>query len=80
MANLNANYVALDVGDNEITDFLAQLRAKKYIGANVTLPHKQHLYTHCDQITPTAKTIGAVNTLYFQGNLLIGDNTDAYGF
>ena len=33
-----------------------------------------------DELTPTAKAIGAVNTIYLRENKLIGDNTDAHGF
>jgi len=33
-----------------------------------------------DELTATAQAIGAVNTIYFRENKLIGDNTDAHGF
>ncbi len=33
-----------------------------------------------DELTPTAKAIGAVNTIYLRDEKLIGDNTDAPGF
>jgi shikimate dehydrogenase len=33
-----------------------------------------------DELTPTAKAIGAVNAIYMRENKLIGDNTDAPGF
>jgi len=46
----------------------------------VTIPHKQNVIDFMGELTPTAKAIGAVNTIYMQDNKLIGDNTDAGGF
>ena len=79
-ARIDARYIALDVAPGNLADFIADLRAKNYIGANITLPHKQHIMRYCDATTLTAQQIGAVNTLYFDGKKLVGDNTDAYGF
>ena len=45
-------------------------------GANVTLPFKEKAYTLADKLTKRAEKAGAVNTLYLQDGLLIGDNTD----
>lgn len=49
-------------------------------GLNVTIPHKQTVIPFLDELTPTAKAIGAVNTIYRRDNKLVGDNTDAPGF
>lgn len=59
---------------------LARVRSGEIHGLNVTIPHKQNVITFMDELTPTAKAIGAVNTIYMQGDKLIGDNTDASGF
>ncbi|HXQ37917.1 MAG TPA: hypothetical protein VN843_28175, partial [Anaerolineales bacterium] len=49
-------------------------------GLNVTIPYKQNVIPFLDELTPTAKAIGAVNTIYLRENKLIGENTDASGF
>jgi len=47
---------------------------------NVTHPCKQLVLDHLDDISPTAKAIGAVNTVVIQDGKFIGHNTDASGF
>lgn len=49
-------------------------------GLNVTIPYKQEVLPYLDELDAQAKEIGAVNTIKFVGNQLIGYNTDAYGF
>jgi shikimate dehydrogenase len=59
---------------------LSRVRSGEITGLNVTIPHKQNVIELMDGLTPTAKAIGAVNTIYMQDDKLIGDNTDAHGF
>lgn len=63
-----------------LKDLLARVRAGELHGLNVTIPHKQNVIEFMDELTPTAKAIGAVNTIYLRDGKLIGDNTDAAGF
>ena len=63
-----------------LKDLLARVRAGEITGLNVTIPHKQNVIELMDELTPTAKTIGAVNTIYLRNGNLVGDNTDAPGF
>jgi 3-dehydroquinate dehydratase/shikimate dehydrogenase len=49
-------------------------------GLSVTAPHKQTVMDHLDWIEPTAKEIGAVNTIVIEPDRLLGYNTDAAGF
>lgn len=59
---------------------VASLRRDDVLGANVTVPHKQAVMNLCDDVSPVASRIGAVNTLVPRDGHLHGDNTDAYGF
>src|SRR5919197_5748717 len=63
-----------------LENLLNQVRAGNIHGLNVTIPHKQNVIEFLDELTPTAKSIGAVNTIYLSNDRLIGDNTDAPGF
>jgi shikimate dehydrogenase len=66
--------------DQALKALLACLRSDDIRGLNVTIPHKQNVMQFLDELTPTAKSIGAVNTIYTRNNRLVGDNTDAPGF
>lgn len=63
-----------------LKNLLNQVRTKQIQGLNVTIPHKQNVIELIDELSPTAKVIGAVNTIYLQNDKLVGDNTDAPGF
>jgi shikimate dehydrogenase len=59
---------------------LTGLRKGELDGLNVTLPHKQAVIPWLDELSPVAKSIGAVNTIFRRGGRLIGENTDAPSF
>ena len=63
--------------DREIKKFI---RKRDFSGLCITIPYKQNVMKYCDVISPAAEEIGAVNTLYFNGDKLCGTNTDYYGF
>jgi shikimate dehydrogenase len=63
-----------------LQDLLQRVRTGEITGLNVTIPHKQNVIEFMDELTSTAKAIGAVNTIYVRGDTLVGDNTDAFGF
>lgn len=48
-------------------------------GANVTVPFKQEAFQLVTRLTPRAELAGAANTLIFEGDEIIGDNTDGVG-
>jgi shikimate dehydrogenase len=70
----------LPEGNEGLRNLLDRMRGGKIQGLNVTVPHKQSVVPFLDGLTPQAEEIGAVNTIAFQGDRLIGDNTDARGF
>ncbi|RKQ88905.1 shikimate dehydrogenase [Brockia lithotrophica] len=77
---VDAVYLAFDVARERLPDAVRAMRALRIAGANVTLPHKEAVFALLDAHTPQAVAIGAVNTLYWDGDRLVGDNTDAEGF
>lgn len=56
------------------------LRNGDFDGLNVTMPYKKAVIPYLDELTPVAKEVGAVNTIYRRNGKLIGHNTDFYGF
>jgi shikimate dehydrogenase len=46
----------------------------------VTVPHKLAALAVCDQVSPAARAVGAVNCMHFDDGRLVGHNTDAPGF
>lgn len=55
------------------------LGASGFIGANVTIPHKQAALALADGASETARAIGAANTLSFEDGRIAAENTDAPG-
>lgn len=73
-------YEAQDVPEDTLARVVEALRRDDWLGANVTIPHKQAVVRLVDETTPEARGIGAVNTIVRRGARLVGDNTDRYGF
>lgn len=75
---LNFVYVAFKVED--VDGALRGIRALTgFRGVSVTIPHKVAVLPHLDDIAPTARNIGAVNTIVADRGRLTGHNTDASG-
>lgn len=82
-AGIDAVYVTADVPPARLPEAVAAVRALGWLGANVTVPHKQAAAGLVDALTPEAELVGAVNTIFWSddrgGARLMGDNTDASG-
>jgi len=74
---INAVYVALDAPPD--TDAAAVVRAGLW-GANLTIPLKRTVIDRVDRLEADAEAAGAVNTLYWSGDQLVGANTDIGGW
>ncbi|MBR4282710.1 MAG: shikimate kinase, partial [Clostridia bacterium] len=72
------SYTLMEVEPENLDSFFEK---GDFDGLNVTIPYKKEVMKYCDILTPEAKKIGAVNTIYRdnEGNL-IGHNTDYDGF
>lgn len=75
------HYIPLDIAPDKLTELLPRLPDLGFVGANVTIPHKETVMNIADKITDRATLIGAANTLIFGRNgRIVADNTDGYGF
>ena len=63
----------------EFASFIESLAARGYVGANVTVPHKEAALA-LSEPDRQARAVGAVNTLWFAGGVLRSTNTDVEGF
>lgn len=73
-------YLAWPVAPDDLGAAVGGLRALGAEGANVTMPHKEKVIEHLDDVSGDARRIGAVNTIQRVGGSLIGHNTDVDGF
>lgn len=82
-SGLEGNYSLFPIEPDDeagLRSLLARVRDGEITGLNVTIPHKQNVIALLDEFTPTAESIGAVNTIFSRQGKRIGDNTDAPGF
>ena len=79
-AEVDAVMIPIGVPPASFALTVGALRAMHALGASVTVPHKVAAAALCDELSPAARAIGAVNCLQIQGDRLIGHNTDAGGF
>lgn len=77
---IQAHMTVLSVEPARLAETLTGLRGTRFLGASVTLPHKETTAALCDELSPSAKAIGAVNCLQIESKRLIGHNTDCDGF
>jgi len=76
---ITAEYRREAVPPEGLAEFVAHLGDCGYVGANVTVPHKEAVmrFSRPDAL---ARTVGAANTLWFEDGLLRATNTDVEGF
>ena len=77
---IHGDYVREEVRPEDFEAFVAGLRKRGYVGGNCTVPHKEAAFRLAEVTTDRARTMGAVNTLWFENGRLHGDNTDGIGF
>ncbi|MBR2989019.1 MAG: shikimate 5-dehydrogenase [Clostridia bacterium] len=69
-------YELIELNEDEIAPFFEK---KEFNAINVTIPYKQTVLPHLDEVSEVAKRIGAVNTIVNRNGKLYGYNTDYYG-
>ncbi len=77
---LDSVYVAFDIDPENIEEATNAIRVIGIKGINITIPHKQTIIPHLDEVAPDARLTGAVNTVKNEDGKLSGFNTDVGGF
>lgn len=78
--SINAAYLPFPTPPEKLEAVVSGLCAADVKGFNLTVPHKTAILPMLSEILPTARTIGAVNTVRNDGGRLSGTNTDGEGF
>ena len=78
--NLDVRYINCEVPPEKLSDAVSGAIAMGWLGFNCSLPHKETILQHLDELAPSAKLIGAVNTVVITEGRLVGENTDGQGF
>ena len=76
---LDGSYEFADVAPENFEEFFRGLKANGFAGGNITQPHKEAAFRLVDRRERAADKIGAVNTVWYEGDTLIGGNTDWLG-
>ena len=79
-AGLDARYEKWETEADQLEGRVNALRHDDFLGANVTIPHKEAVVPLLDRLDETAQLIGAVNTIAHESGQLAGYNTDVAGF
>jgi shikimate dehydrogenase len=77
---LDVAYAAWDTPVSGLRNRMQRLRSADMLGANVTIPHKQAVIPHIDDLGDFSRRVGAVNTIVNRNGRLFGFNTDGPGF
>jgi shikimate dehydrogenase len=67
-------------GGRAIQSLLERMRQGDIQGLNLTIPYKRTVLPLLDELAPTARATGAVNTVCLKEGKLVGENTDVPGF
>jgi shikimate dehydrogenase len=77
---IDASYEFFETPPEKLEEFIQRVREEHIDGLSVSIPHKEKIIPLLDEVTDAAREIGAVNTVYWRDEKLVGDNTDWLGF
>ncbi|MDQ6623241.1 MAG: shikimate dehydrogenase [Verrucomicrobiota bacterium] len=77
---LEMEYARLQVAPADLERALGLLAEHNFVGANLTIPHKQAAVAHMDELDDFARAAGAINGVRFEDGKRFGFNTDGPGF
>ena len=73
-------YEKKEIDSSFLPDIISQMKNKKLIGVNVTIPYKRNVYNLLKNLDINAKKSKAVNTIYLKDEKVFGQNTDGVGY
>jgi len=79
-AGIDAQYIRLHITEEEFTEALRTIRDLGFVGTNCTIPHKFNAINAMDEVDELAEKLGAVNTVVFEEDKMVGFNSDGPGF
>jgi shikimate dehydrogenase len=77
---IKAVYEKKKLTEEDLDNFVKEIKNKKFHGANVTVPFKQKIIPYLDGLSELSNKTQSVNTIYLKDDKVMGDNTDVYGF
>ena len=78
--NFDGIYLALNINPDDVVETLPVMKKIGFKGINLTIPHKEIVYSHLETLDESAKLFKSVNTILFEDDKIKGFNTDGYGF
>ncbi|WP_128290461.1 shikimate dehydrogenase [Afifella aestuarii] len=78
--NIEGDYSARPVSPQEAVSFYGAFASSGYVGANVTVPHKEVACAAATTCCGAAERLGVANTLWLEDGRVVADNTDGIGF
>ena len=78
--SINALYDKIKLNEDDLENFIKDIKQQKISGCNVTVPFKQAVIPFLDKLSPEAMQTQSVNTIIFKDDRLVGHNTDIAGF
>lgn len=78
--NFDGIYLALNINPDDVVETLPVMKKIGFKGINLTIPHKEIVYSHLEILDESAKLFKSVNTILFEDDEIKGFNTDGYGF
>ena len=73
-------YTKKKVEEENLAEIVNDVKNKKFIGVNITIPFKEKILNYVDEIDEVVKTSLAANTLFLKNNRVVATNTDGIGF
>ena len=77
---IDAIYEKKKLNNNELKNLILDIKQENIHGANITIPFKNAVIPHLDELSDEAKKTQSVNTLYLKNKKVVGHNTDIEGF
>ena len=78
--NLNHSYNYIKVADDSVNIIVDKIKNHNLDGANITMPFKQKIISHINELDDISIDLGAVNCISIKNNYIKGYNTDLFGF